>query len=343
MAVFICFMNKLLLFLVLTPYTVFCQKMDHAKFIADARSMMQFYGFERAIQRNEEIAALYFALGNKDWKDDLSLIKKTITEEKKLKQQIQDAKVEARYEPLKKQTVELMDVIIRCFNDLNDHGPESEQFKKSNEIYQPLLSTHLKTFLSYFDDDNYFKIDSAGIVKYRTKAYDIAFPQKQEYNKLMASGKYFEAYTLLQNDKESFNRDVTLMYMADLLLKKKYHDEMGAKVDNADSLAPAFLYKIINKNAYSPFLYEGWRKWRAITQMYDHGSSKTSDIPNGLYDSDRFRLMQVIFAHIEKDPADVWAYVQFFSLQNTEIIQRFGPYEYGNQSALERQELFYKD
>ncbi len=55
--------NILVLCLLCFPLGAFAQKINNAKFLKEANSIIQFYEFERGIQRNEELVALYFAQG----------------------------------------------------------------------------------------------------------------------------------------------------------------------------------------------------------------------------------------------------------------------------------------
>ena len=64
--------NILTLFLLALPCIGFSQKINSAKFLNEANSIIQFYEFERGIQRNEELVALYFAQGGAEPEDCLS-------------------------------------------------------------------------------------------------------------------------------------------------------------------------------------------------------------------------------------------------------------------------------
>lgn len=330
--------NILTLFLLALPCIGFSQKINSAKFQKEANSIIQFYEFERGIQRNEELVALYFAQGGAERNADKEIIKECIAQEKRLKLEIESATIDPRYVVYKNQVVALMDVIIECFDDLYQYGSESDMFKKCNETYQPQLQAHLDTLIAYFGSDAYLHFDSTERCQHELKTRDITFPQKKKVDELLAARKPAAAYKLLQSDPKNLQNDITLLYLSDILLKKKYTDSM--KVDAADSIALVYLTKIETKTTYSPLLFEAWRKWRAMKQT-EYGISRTSEIPNDLYDKERIRLMKVVLEHIKKSPADEWAYMQFFSFNEVEIIHRFGDYPYGNQSAMERSELFY--
>ena len=330
--------NILLSLLVAFPFFGFSQKINSARFLKEANSIIQFYEFERGIQRNEEMVALYFAEGGAERGAEKEIIQACITKEKLLKQDIQNAKIDPRYADYKNQVVALMDVIIECFDDLYKYGNESDMFRKCNETYQPQLQAHLDTLISKFGAEGYIHFDSTERSIHELKARNIPFAEKKKVDALLNTLHPKEAYTLLKNDPKSLQNDITVMYLSDILLKKKFTDSM--KVENGDSIAMGYLYRIMSKGTYSPLLFEAWRKWRAIKQL-DYGVSRTSEIPNDLYDKERLRLMGVILEHIRKAPTDEWAYMQFFSFNEYEIIHRFGDYPYGNQSAMERSELFY--
>ncbi len=332
-------MGRIILFILLfAALSGYSQQINSSKFLANSNSIVRFFEFERAIQRNEEIVALYFALGSEGWKADRKLVAQCVEEEKKLKKKVQSSKVEPRYAANKNKITGLLDIIIQCFDNLYKYGPQSSQFKRSDEIYQPKLKLHLDTLITYFGMEAYMKIDSEGMSKVREDAYNIKFPQQDKADQLLANNKVMAAYQVVLSDKENLNNDAALLYLSDLLLKKRFRDSIN--INGADSIGLYYLKRIINKNSYSPFLFEAWRKWRAATQM-EYGASKTSEIPNDLYDEKRAKLLKVILVYLNKNQSDTWAYIQFFDFNEYEIIHRFGDYPYGNQSAIERQELFY--
>src|SRR4051812_24048858 len=114
----------LLIFLLVASRYGYSREIDTAAFLANCNSIIQFYGFERAIQRNEEIASMFFALGHTDWQEDRGIISDCLNEERKLQQQIAEAPVALRYTAYKTKILALLDVIIDCFEILHKYGPE---------------------------------------------------------------------------------------------------------------------------------------------------------------------------------------------------------------------------
>ena len=91
-------MGRIILFILLfAALSGYSQQINSSKFLANSNSIVRFFEFERAIQRNEEIVALYFALGSEGWKADRKLVAQCVEEEKKLKKKVQSSKVEPRY------------------------------------------------------------------------------------------------------------------------------------------------------------------------------------------------------------------------------------------------------
>ncbi len=85
------------------------------------------------------------------------------------------------------------------------------------------------------------------------------------------------------------------------------------------------LTQIVNKNAYSPVLYEAFYKWRTTEQYYNHGMSNMSHIPNKEYNEKRWEIIQVIKKHLESVPDDLWAQEQVDLLLSLPNIRRGGP------------------
>jgi len=309
-------------------------------FLTGVNPLIQFYNYERALQRNEEIVALYMASDNGNENKDLIL--KAIEKDKDLEKQISADNTPIRYVTFKNQTIKLVNLAIFCFNKLYNYGAESKEFKNGNDEYQPVLNENLDTLNKLFNEENFIIIDSITYNKIKVSQCNTGFSHKYIVDSLLNILHPVSAYMILKNNEKN-STDEELIYMSNILLKLKYADSVRAKIQNADSLGLTYLTKIIDKNAYSPYLFEAWIKWRTVEQSYNFGISVTSDIPNDVYDSIRNKLINLIVDHIKKAPSDTWAYLQFFDFQYTEIIHRFGPYRYGNQSAIDRNELFYKN
>ncbi|MBN9483382.1 MAG: hypothetical protein BGO70_12945 [Bacteroidetes bacterium 43-93] len=331
----------IIIFLILFPTAGFAQKINKEKFAAEAPSLIQFYEYEREIQHLEEDVAYLFASEDVETQEGKEMLSNVIQREKKLQKKITTTKIDQQYTKLKTQLIDLIDAIVVCFDQLKNYGSSSNEFKNANAAYQPKLEKHVREFNQTFSEHFYIEIDSAKYAATKAKACELDYSEKNKSIVYLKENKPITAYkTILSNN--SLSSDAVKMQLSDILLKSKYGDSMNNYIVDKDSVALSFLSTIVNAPKYSPFYYEAWRKWRADLQL-NYGASKTSDIPNDLYDDKRFSIMWLILNHIKSEPDDTWAYLQFFDLATIEIIHRFGPYDYGNQSAIERAELFYQD
>jgi hypothetical protein len=314
---------------------------DSIRFLAQYPSILQFQEYERIFERHEEIVALYFANGDQnDWKSGRELVAEAADSDKALLAKIRKAKIDPLYATLRDMQAEVVELGVSAFHDLYSHGPESKQFKQANDIYQPELQAYLDKLVS-MTEDGFFEIDSASEVALMEAEYNRVYPNRNEILRTMKGGDPAKALAALRAEPDFQKNDVARLLAADILLKKRYDSLLTPELQRKkDETGVKYLWSILGQHTYSPVLYEAWRKWRAMTQM-DYGASHSSEIPNGLYDSTRFAILRMIGQHIEQNPHDLWAYRQFFCILEVEIIHRFGPYEYGNQSAVERGILFY--
>ncbi|HNV85475.1 MAG TPA: hypothetical protein PKL97_00745 [Candidatus Omnitrophota bacterium] len=94
----------------------------------------------------------------------------------------------------------------------------------------------------------------------------------------------------------------------------------------------SFLSKIMDRNGYSPVLYEAFYKWRTISQENQYGMTQFSEIPNGIYNKKRWQIIQTIKNHLGKNPRDRWAEAQINLLLDLPNISRKG--EHGNDNMI---------
>lgn len=99
------------------------------------------------------------------------------------------------------------------------------------------------------------------------------------------------------------------------------------------------LEMLMNEKKYSIYLFEIWRTWRCLLQRKE-GLSKDSNIPNSIYNTMKMICASTIINYILQYPPDLMAINQYLVLSFTDNIHRYGPYPYGNQSAMEEMLLF---
>ncbi|MCM8783270.1 MAG: hypothetical protein NC818_00620 [Candidatus Omnitrophica bacterium] len=145
--------------------------------------------------------------------------------------------------------------------------------------------------------------------------------------KLMKSRKYLQAYSILNKLKEKYSGtvfgDCVMLKITDCYLREDTDIEVVNRYKATED-ALIVLKTIINKNVYSPILYEAFYKWRTIEQEFNHGMSNISDIPNMEYNEQRWKIVQVIKAYLKDNPLDRWAKIQIDLLLGLPNIKRGG-------------------
>ncbi|MGD9014841.1 MAG: hypothetical protein PVI33_02305 [Candidatus Omnitrophota bacterium] len=138
--------------------------------------------------------------------------------------------------------------------------------------------------------------------------------------------KYRQAYqdlnSLAERYKDSAFQDCIMMRASDCLLmanRDLSEDKMGEYEEGIE-----ILEKIMDKNSYSPVLYEVFYKWRTTNQYYNHGMSNMSQIPNKEYNERRWQIIQVIKQYLKANPEDLWAKEQVELLLSLPNITRGG-------------------
>ena len=100
--------------------------------------------------------------------------------------------------------------------------------------------------------------------------------------------------------------------------------------------------EILTSGQYTPLLPLLWRAYRvAYCEAYCCPSTYC-DIPNVRFNYYRRLVAYTYLRHIEKNPDDITAKIQFSALASYENINRFGSYPYGHQSAEEYCRLYWK-
>ena len=150
----------------------------------------------------------------------------------------------------------------------------------------------------------------------------------QDAVQLINEKKYNQAYEILSQLKVKYEglpfESCILLRISDCGLKADsdldVKDKLEMKEDGLDVLT-----QIVNKNAYSPVLYEAFYKWRTTEQYYNHGMSNMSHIPNKEYNKKRWGIIQVIKERLKDVPDDLWAQEQLDLLLSLPNITRGGP------------------
>jgi len=81
------------------------------------------------------------------------------------------------------------------------------------------------------------------------------------------------------------------------------------------------LEQILDGTNYSTRLAEAWVKWRYRDQLYWHGASNQSVIPNAFYNERRQAMIRVIQFHLRDHPRDAMAASQLEALTSAPDIK----------------------
>lgn len=105
-----------------------------------------------------------------------------------------------------------------------------------------------------------------------------------------------------------------------------------AKEEVATEKALALLSGIVQKDPYSPVIFEAFLKWRTLTQEEDHGMSNFSDIPNDEYNKVREKELRKVRQYQKTHPQDPFAEDQAESFLIQPNIERGEAYGNSNGS-----------
>tara|TARA_B110000902_G_scaffold25638_1_gene28019 strand:+ start:1630 stop:2649 length:1020 start_codon:yes stop_codon:yes gene_type:complete len=226
---------------------------------------------------------------------------------------------------------------ISNYNVIKTDGFESDNFKDNVKHFMETRNMFFIYLQKTYSTNHFIDMEAESYWKNIDKANYTLSPKYPVYQKLLNSD-VIKAVTLLQTIAENVNN-----FQEEHIYKIEIADQF---VKNSDSLndisghlAIEKYKELIDRNAYSLYLFETWIKWRVLTQ-FDRGLSKDSDIPNKYYDEIREHIATVILAHITNNPKDEMAVNQFMLMASHDIIRRFGEYPYGNQSTIEYHRLF---
>lgn len=221
-------------------------------------------------------------------------------------------KLQSIYAGIESKKTENIKAEFESFNKL--HAKFSEDFKEALKTYRNMqelapdfdpLIEELKLANSQEDKNAY-----------------------QSALQLIEEKKYDQAYEVLSQLRVTYEgfpfENCILLRISDCGLKADsdldVNDKLKMKEDGLDVLAA-----IVNKDVYSPILYEAFYKWRTTEQYYNHGMSNMSHIPNKEYNKKRWEIIQIIKKHLEDVPDDLWAQEQVDLLLSLPNITRGGP------------------
>lgn len=235
---------------------------------------------------------------------------------------------------LNKQVEKCINLTIQNYQIGMQNGLHSAKFKNDYNGYEKAAGRYYNYLGRAYSMERFVNLTEDEYWKLNAKSNYIKSPDFAKYTQLKKTNLK-EAFELLKaiisRTKDFQEYSIYQIELADQCEKK-----------SSDGLQETTLndYKsILEQHKYSIYLFEAWVKWRAVSQR-TKGLSKSSDIPNDLYDNVRAQTALTILRHIEKNPTDRMAINEFLLVATHDIIRRFGQYPYGNQSTIEYHELF---
>ena len=154
---------------------------------------------------------------------------------------------------------------------------------------------------------------------------------------------HFDAYAILQDLRQKYAgtaaENIILIRMGDCFADHEPYFIEWMKDYVKDENDVIKLYgAVMETGLYSPVLAEAFAKWRAKAQVWNHGFSNWSEMPNKEYNEKRMELVRTIQKHLKENPGDVWAKRQILSILNLPNINRGGAF--GNSNLYHHAALF---
>jgi|GEM_PF-2946248 len=296
------------------------------KLINDLKDIYRAYQINHKIADQKELIDL--SAGTESKKDLTNLLNSDIKSCDSLK------KTHFFNDTLNKQVEKYITLTVQNYQVGKQNGLHSAKFKSdyngyekaANKYYSYLGSTYPMERFVNLTEDEYWKLNA--------KSNYIKSSDFSKYTGLKKKNPK-EALDLLkaiiERTKDFQEYSIYQIELADQYEKESDGDTHEAALKDYKS--------ILDQHKYSIYLFETWVKWRAVVQR-TKGLSKSSDIPNDLYDHVRAQAALTILRHIEKNPTDRMAINEFLLVATHDIVKRFGEYSYGNQSTIEYHELF---
>ncbi|MAO71585.1 MAG: hypothetical protein CMD02_03630 [Flavobacteriales bacterium] len=232
--------------------------------------------------------------------------------------------------------IELNISIVDKSKDSNHVNKATQNFYKKRDQYHSFVSREYATqkFIKISEDYYWERIDKNNY----TSAKEYLIYDSLKTTNVKNAVKFLDSISLITSDFQEYS-----IYQIEIADQQIINgDEFSVDEDGlliGEKVALEKYLELLEKKEYSLYLFEAWRKWRSVYQ-YQNGSSKFSFINNDLYNNKRKEISFFILDFIKNNPQDDLAINQFLLFATQENILRFGPYDYGNQNALEMYNLF---
>lgn len=255
---------------------------------------------------------------------------------KEMKDQIKTLQVPKELKKLKETNLKIIDMLRNIYTGIERKKPEdiAKGFKIFNLWYAQYANELDQAWEQYGRKvDLPPNFDPAGE---EDKLFDNPEDRTSylEAKDLIRDKKYKRAFAKLSPLLSKYNGnaagDCILLRQSDCLLMSDSNIPKEESIATKEGLS--LLSKIMDRNGYSPVLYEAFYKWRTIGQENQYGMTQFSEIPNRTYNKKRWQIIQTIKNHLEKNPRDRWAESQINLLLDLPNISRKG--EHGNDNMI---------
>lgn len=316
----------ILILLLITPIT-FAQE--------DLSSQMDKMAFIQ-LQISAVTTEIYKYLGwspdEKEWLKEAS--EKATADLDEIRQQVTELKLPKQLTKLKKTNLEVIDKLKEIYVGIEKKRVEGIKkgfvaVEKLNLQYSKKFKDALKKYRPMQKMPKDFKPVNEEIRFISDEKDKGAYLKAVELLESRKEGVGDEAYELLKPLKNKYKdtaaEDCIMLRISDCLLVE---DSAGApdEYGNPTEAGLSMLSGILDKKRYSPVLYEAFYKWRTIEQMYNHGMSNMSEIPNKEYNEKRWEIIQTIKQHLKDNSDDSWVKEQVELLLSLHNIMRGGAY-----------------
>ena len=233
--------------------------------------------------------------------------------------------------------VELKDMNFKMIDKLNEiytgiESKKDESIKQEFVSFRELHSQYLKIFKDALNKYRYIQELPQDFDPINEELKLIQEQKDKDAYlgaiRLMNEKEYREAYEelirLQEKYKDTAFADCIMLRISDCMLKSDADLDSNNKLGMYEQ-GIEILSSTIDRNRYSPLLYEAFYKWRTMQQSFYHGMSNTSEIPNKEYNHKRWQVVQLIKKQLKHNPDDIWAKKQVDLLLSLPNIARGGP------------------
>jgi len=308
-------------FVIITPFAIGSE-------IADYLDELVYVEFQISAVTTDMYMYLGWFEDKKDWIKEASL--EAISDLEEIEKSIMNLDVPGELIELREANKAIIQKLKTIYAGIENKKPEDikAEFESFNKLYAKYSEDFKHALKEYRDMQELPQVFDPIIEELKLASNQKDKDAYQRATKLINEKNYNQAYEILSQLKVKYEglplEDCILLRISDCGLKADsdldVENKLQMKEDGLDVLT-----QIVNKNSYSPVLYEAFYKWRTTEQYYNHGMSNMSHIPNKEYNKKRWEIIQVLKKQLKDVPDDRWAQEQVDLLLSLPNITRGGP------------------